>query len=66
MTAKQNPDEIEEPVVLMVPDYDPDDPEPYPGGIEPGYYTLSQFIALLRHHADNPEAIRFLADMLEM
>ncbi len=51
--------------MLLVPEYDPDDPQPYPGGIEPGVYFLSGLVALLREHAEDPEAIRFIADMLE-
>lgn len=52
-------------VVLTIPDYDPDAPEAYPGDIKPGDYTSNELVKLLRHHADDPEAIRFIADMLE-
>jgi hypothetical protein len=38
---------------------------PNPGGIEPGRYTVNQFVGLLREHRHNPKAIQFLADMLE-
>lgn len=52
---------------LRIPDYDGDEPEEeYPGGIEPGIYTRNQVVDLLRKHAENPEAILFLADMLEV
>jgi hypothetical protein len=51
--------------VLLIPDYDPDNPEPYPGNIQPGQYTMSQLVRLLREHAEEPDAIRFIADMLE-
>ena len=52
---------------LLIPDYDPDEPEDgYPGGIEPGKYTRNQVVAMLRKNAQNPEAITFLADMLEV
>jgi len=34
----------------------------YPGGIKPGKYDT---VTLLRQHKDNPEAIAFIADMLE-
>ncbi len=37
----------------------------YPGNIQPGDYTLSGLVDLLRTHKDNPEAIQFIADMLE-
>ena len=59
--------ETEEPAVdesiVLIPDYDPDTSgQEYPGGIKPGEYSL---VKLLRKAADNPEAIRFIADMLE-
>ena len=50
---------------LSIPDYDPDDPRPYPGDIRPGEYTSNELVELLRKHAHDPEAICFIADMLE-
>ena len=47
---------------IEIPDYDPVAPAEYPGGIKPGEYDL---VKLLRENADNPEAVRFIADMLE-
>lgn len=49
--------------LLLVPETD--DGGAYPGGIEPGYYTRNEVVALLREHKDNPSAIQFIADMLE-
>lgn len=49
--------------LLLVPETD--DGETYPGGIEPGYYTRNEVVALLREHKENPSAIQFIADMLE-
>jgi len=51
--------------ILLIPEYDPDNPEPYPGNIQPGQYTLSQLVGLVRKHTGDPDAIRFIADMLE-
>jgi hypothetical protein len=51
--------------VLLIPEYDPEDPQPYPGDIQPREYQGNQIVELLRQHADSPEAIRFIADMLE-
>lgn len=49
---------------LIIPE--PEAPgRPYPGGIAPDVYNLVELVHLLRDHADNPEAIRFIADMLE-
>ena len=55
---------------ILIPDYDEQElsdmtqglRQVYPGGIEPGEYEV---VSLLRQHADNPEAVRFIADMLE-
>jgi hypothetical protein len=49
---------------LIIPEHDEGD-EPYPGGIEPGHYDLAGLVALLRQHKQDPDAIQFLADMLE-
>ncbi len=43
----------------------PDEGETYPGGLRPGEYTRSGLVELLRTHKGNPEAIQFIADMLE-
>ena len=37
----------------------------YPGDIQPGYYNLMELVTLLRDCADEPDAIYFIADMLE-
>ena len=50
---------------LIIPDYDPYNPQPYPGDIKPGYYTKAKVKKLLKKHKDNPEALQFLQDMLE-
>ena len=50
---------------LIIPDYDPINPEPYPGGIKPGSYSEAEVKKLLRKHKNNPEALQFLRDMLE-
>ncbi len=51
---------------LLIPEYDPYEPDKrYPGGIEPGSYTCNELVALLRRNKENPEAIQFIADMLE-
>ena len=52
-----------EPESFYVPD-----PEPgtaHPGDIKRGMYTLVELVRLLRDHANEPAAIRFIADMLE-
>ena len=50
---------------LCIPDYDPYNPKPYPGNIKPGYYSEAEVRELLETNKDNPEAIRFIKDMLE-
>lgn len=50
---------------LLIPEYDVDDPRPYPGDIKPGQYDTKQLVDLLRRNAHDPQAILFLADMLE-
>ncbi|HZA21463.1 MAG TPA: hypothetical protein VFA32_02480 [Dehalococcoidia bacterium] len=50
---------------LLIPEYDPEDPQPYPGDIKPGVYEGNEIVELLRQHSANPEAIWFIADMLE-
>lgn len=48
---------------LLVPEHDPYEPEEYPGGIEPGYYTRRQAKLLRKQHRDDPEALRFIDEM---
>jgi hypothetical protein len=50
---------------LLIPEYDTEDPEPYPGDIKPGVYARNQVVELLRLNKGNPEAVQFIADMLE-
>ena len=50
---------------LIIPDYDPYNPKPYPGDIKPGYYSQAKVKKLLKKHKDNPEALQFLRDMME-
>ena len=52
------------PVVLEIPD--PDEGEKNPGSIEPGEYNVMDLVELLRNHKNNPEAIQFIADMMEV
>ena len=49
---------------LIIPEDDEGD-EPYPGSIEPAHYDMAGLVALLRQHEHDPEAVQFLADMLE-
>jgi len=35
-------------------------------GIIEGYYTVNEFVGLLRNHKHEPKVIQFLADMLEI
>ena len=50
---------------LIIPDHDPEDPQSYPGDIQPGEYSINQLVELLRQYAHHPEAMLFIADMLE-
>jgi len=50
--------------LLIIPDYDPIEPKPYPGDIKPGYYGKDEVDALLTKYVDNPEAMQFLHDMM--
>lgn len=50
---------------IPLPEYQNGQPVPYPGDIQPGEYSLRAVIELLRKFADNPDAVRFIADMLE-
>ena len=54
--------------VLIIPDFEEenegyDEEKGYPGGIEPGIYSVNDVAEMLRRNAENPEAIRFIADM---
>jgi hypothetical protein len=42
---------------LIIPDND--------CGIPAGYYAWSELVSLLRKHCNEPEAIHFIADMME-
>jgi hypothetical protein len=50
---------------LLIPEYDLADSQPYPGDSQPGEYQGNEIVKLLRQHANNPEAIQFIADMLD-
>ncbi len=57
---------MREKCLLVVPDYCAHCGQTkYPGDIKPGAYTTNEVVALLRKHKHNPEAIQFIADMLE-
>ena len=51
---------------LIIPDYDPYNPQPYPGDIKPGCYRRSEIKKLIKKHKNNPEGLQFLRDMLEV
>lgn len=48
--------------MLVIPDCDGDE---YPGSIEPGIYDKDGVVAMLRDNAEDPDAIVFIADMME-
>ncbi len=50
---------------LLIPEYETDG-ERYPGDIQPGEYSVNEVVEMLRKHKDNPDAIQFIADMLEV
>ena len=56
---------IKDETELIIPDYDPYDPKPYPGDIKPGSYSKAKVKELLKKHKSNPKALQFLQDMLE-
>jgi hypothetical protein len=56
---------IKDETELIIPDYDPYNPRPYPGDIKPGSYSKAEVKKLLKKHKDNPEVIQFLQDMQE-
>ena len=49
--------------VLLIPD--PEEGEAPTCGVKPGYYNPAQMVELLQLHKADPEAIGFIADMLE-
>ena len=50
---------------LIIPDYDPINPQLYPGDIKPGTYSKAKVNALLKKHKENLDALQFLRDMME-
>jgi hypothetical protein len=50
---------------LIIPDYDPINPENYPGNIKPGDYSGAEVKALIKRHKGNPAALQFISDMQE-
>ena len=50
---------------LIIPDYDPYNPQSYPGDIKPGYYSQAKVKKLLKKQKDNPATLQFLQDMRE-
>jgi len=52
--------------MIIIPDYDPYNPTPYPGSIKPGYYSKSEIKKLLKKHKSNPKRSSFFRDMLKM
>jgi hypothetical protein len=57
---------VQDEKTIIIPDYDPYKPKPYPGGIKPGYYSKAEVRELRRKHKDNPKALWFIRDMLEV
>ena len=51
---------------IIIPDYDPYNAKPYPGDIKPGSYSKSEIKKLIKKYKDNPEALQFIRDMLEI
>jgi len=50
---------------LLISDYGPYNPKPYPGDIKPGSYSKAKVNALLKKHKENLDALQFLRDMME-
>ena len=48
---------------VIIPD--PEEGEEPDSVIPPGVYLVNEICQMLRDHAEHPEVIRFLADMLE-
>lgn len=44
---------------------EPDPGNKYPGNIEAGDYDTNGIVRLLRKHSHDPDAVYFIADMLE-
>jgi hypothetical protein len=61
MMAKVSDEEM-----IIIPDYDPYNPKPYPGDIKSSCYSKSAIKKLLKKHRDNPEVLQFIRDMLEV
>lgn len=53
---------------ILIPEHDPEftSTASYPGGIRPGIYRGNALASLLRNHKHNPEAVQFIADMMEV
>lgn len=58
------PDNKPKEQLIIIPEYDPIDPKPYPGDIKPGYYSKGHIESLLAKHNGNPDAVQFLHDMM--
>lgn len=52
-------------LTLVIPDHDPIETEGYSGGIQSGKYNQNGTVALFQQHAENADAVRFIADILE-
>jgi hypothetical protein len=50
---------------LIIPGYDPSDPQPYPGDIKPDYYSQAKIKKLLKKYQNDFESLHFLRDMME-
>jgi hypothetical protein len=50
--------------VLLIPEPERQNDTP-PYGVKPGYYNSKQLLQLVEEHKSDPEAIQFIADMLE-
>jgi len=57
---------VSDEAMVIIPDYDPHNPKPYPGDIKPGSYSRSEIKKLCKKHKDNPEALQFIRDMMEV
>ena len=53
-------------IELLIPEHEEGSDRRHPGGIEPRLYSHNEVIELLRTHKNDPDAIQFIADMLEM
>ncbi len=52
-------------LLLIVPECAPGRNKSHPGGVKPGAYARDGLVRLLREHRGDPQAVRFIADMLE-